>query len=289
MPHTVNTPANTHQPHRSHPTARRVGARALPLALVAALALAACGDDTTEPAGTEPATTEPVGSSSGTSFEGRTWLSTGASGFEIVEGSVVRLSFEDGSISANAGCNSMSGGYTLEGDVLRIGAMASTQMACDDPLMDQDARLSELLSSGPSVSVEGDELVLTSGDTSITFLDREIADPDRPLEGTEWTVTGVIANEAVSSGWGEAVATLTIADGTVSVATGCNTGSGSATVGEGTITFGPIATTKMMCDDDAMQLEAAVLAALSGEATYEIEAGMMTLMSGSQGLQLTAP
>ena len=37
--------------------------------------------------------------------------------------------------------------------------------------------------------------------------------------------------------------------GKVNVNAGCNTGSGAAELGEGTITFGPIATTRMACDE----------------------------------------
>jgi heat shock protein HslJ len=55
----------------------------------------------------------------------------------------------------------------------------------------------------------------------------------------------------------------------------------------GTIAFGPLALTKMMCDDDAMRLEQEVSRVLTGTATYSIEAGSLTLMNGTDGLQFT--
>jgi heat shock protein HslJ len=168
-----------------------------------------------------------------------------------------------------------------------------TQMACDQPLMDQDSAVQAFLSAGTTVSVDGDTLTLTGtfagADASITLLDREVADPDRPLADTAWTVTGVISSDAISSGWGSAVATLTIVDGQAQVNAGCNTGFATVTVDEaaGTITFGPLALTRKMCDEDAMRLEQEVSRVLTGTATYSIEAGSLTLMNGTDGLQLT--
>jgi heat shock protein HslJ len=176
---------------------------------------------------------------------------------------------------------------------MTVGPMMSTQMACDQPLMDQDSAVQAFLTAGTTVSVDGDTLVLTGtltgSEATITLLDREVADPDRPLADTAWTVTGVISSDAISSGWGSAVATLTIVDGQAQVNTGCNTGFATVTVDEaaGTIAFGPLALTKMMCDDDAMRLEQEVSRVLTGTATYSIEAGSLTLMNGTDGLQFT--
>jgi heat shock protein HslJ len=159
--------------------------------------------------------------------------------------------------------------------------------------MDQDSAVQAFLTAGTTVSVDGDTLVLTGtltgSEATITLLDREVADPDRPLADTAWTVTGVISSDAISSGWGSAVATLTIVDDQAQVNTGCNRGMATVTVDEaaGTIAFGPLALTKMMCDDDAMRLEQEVSRVLTGTATYSIEAGSLTLMNGTDGLQFT--
>ena len=39
--------------------------------------------------------------------------------------------FVDGSVSINAGCNTMFGGYTVDGDVISVPMLAMTEMACD--------------------------------------------------------------------------------------------------------------------------------------------------------------
>jgi heat shock protein HslJ len=270
-------------------------ALALPLTVLLPGLLAGCGDDTVDPgASTSPTT---PASPSPTSVDGRTFLSTGSDGFELVDGTVIRIEFRDGALSANAGCNTLAGGYQFDGDTLRMdGALAMTEMACDEALMDQDTRFADLLMASPTVALDGDTLVLTAADASITFLDREVADPDRPIEGTVWTLTTIIDDDSASSIPMEATSTLTFingadgAGGTAAVATGCNTGSAPATIGDGTITFGPLALTKMACQQPLMDLESSVLSVLAGDVTFEIEAGSLTITNsaGTAGLQYVA-
>ena len=181
----------------------------------------------------------------------------------------------------------MGGEYSITDGVLEIGPMMSTEMACEEPLMSQDAWISAFL-PGATATLADDTLTLAKDGVTLTLLDEEVANPDQPLEGTRWVVDGIISADAVSSVPVGATAALTFADGTVNVEAGCNTGSGSYTLGEGTIAFGPIATTKMACAEDAMALEAAVLQVLTGEATYTIDADTLTLQNGANGLMLKA-
>ena len=260
---------------------------AFALLTLSALALAACGsdddtpdaDDTLPPVGAAPATAD---------LEGLTFESTDVTGHDLVADSTITLSFEADSLSANAGCNTMNGGYTITDGALEVDTMATTMMGCADDLMAQDTWLSEFLTSNPTIGLEGTALTLAGDDATITLAEVE----DTELAGTTWVVTGTVATEAVSSVPAEAEASLTITDGTVAVNTGCNTGSGGVEVAENTLTFGPIATTMRACSDELMQLEAAVLAVLQGEVSYEIDGPSLSLRSdgpdGEVGLELTA-
>jgi len=229
-----------------------------------------------------------TGAAAGGSLDGREFLSQSVEGQELVEGSTIRLGFADGSISAHAGCNQMNGAYTLDGDVLHVEALATTEMACEPPLMDQDTWLAEFLSSGPAVTLDGDTLTLTSGDVSIVLVDRIVADPDRPIEGTRWVVDGLVQNEGVSTVPIGVTASLTITDGQAAVEAGCNTGSATLEVGDATLTFGPLALTRMACPDEQMQVEQLVSQVLDGEVEYEIEADVLRLTNGDVGLHLRA-
>jgi heat shock protein HslJ len=288
----------------------------LAVATVGMFTLASCGDPTVEPAttptdpgsttiDTNPTTDPTTGPTTGPTgtpeptddlaalLAGQTYLSQSATGITLAPGAVLSITFDDGRVAVSGGCNTMSGDVTFDGDTMTVGPMMMTQMACEQPLMDQDSAVQAFLAGGTTVAVDGDTITLTGtfdgADATIVLLDREVADPDRPLTGTAWTVNGVISSDAISSGWGTAVATLTIVDGTAQVNAGCNTGFATVTIDEaaGTITFGPLALTKKLCDDDAMQLEQSVATVLAGTATYSIEAGSLTLMNGTDGLQLT--
>ena len=101
---------------------------------------------------------------------GRSFTSTEVRGHDLVEGSKVALSFEDGRISANAGCNTRNGAATWDGDTPQVaGPLAMTMMACDEALMDQDQWLSEFLTSSPALAVDGETLTLGDDTTGITL------------------------------------------------------------------------------------------------------------------------
>ncbi len=163
-------------------------------------------------------------------------------------------------------------------------------MACEpSTLMDQDIWLASVLSSRPTVTLAGPDLTLTAEGATVTFTDREVADPDRPLEETVWQAESLVTADAVSSiPAGVRPPTLVFTNGTVQVDTGCNRGSGPATVTDAELTFGPIATTRMACDEASNQVEAHVLGVLQGTMPYTIDAAVLTLTNGPTGLVLRA-
>jgi heat shock protein HslJ len=270
----------------------------LALPLVAAAALAACGSDadgsstSDSPTPTTDQTEADVPATGSDDLDGRSFVSTQVDGHELVPDSVVRLTFEDGSLSINAGCNTMFGAYTVDGDVLSVPMMAMTEMACDPALMEQDTWISGLISNGPTVTVDGDTLTIAGPDAQVlTFQDTEVAEPDQPLEGTRWVVDGLLANEGVSTVPIGAEASITITDGTAAVEAGCNTGSATVTVTDSTITFGPLMLTRMACPQPQMDLENAVVAVLTGDVAYMIDSSTLQLRrttdAGEIGLNLT--
>ena len=220
------------------------------------------------------------------SLDGHTYLSTGAAGHLMVPGSQVTLTFQSGQLSANAGCNTMSGAYQVVDGTLKVGQMASTQMACSALLMAQDTWLAGFL-DGAAVALDGPTLTLSKDAQTLTLVDSAAANPDRPLEGTRWVVDGLVANSAVSTVPAGVTATLVFAAGKVAVDTGCNTGSGSATSTATAITFGPIAMTMKQCPD--MTVETAMVAVLAGEQPYAISADQLKIGGdGKPGLTLKA-
>ena len=100
----------------------------------------------------------------------------------LVPDTEITLTFGDGLISADAGCNRIAGRVGLEGAELvadgRIGPV--TKMACPGPREAQDQWLSELLASRPTVALEGEILTLTQGSTTIVATDARSSLPVEP-------------------------------------------------------------------------------------------------------------
>ena len=106
----------------------------------------------------------------GPDLAGSTYTSTRVWGHDLAEGSRVTLTFTEEGISADAGCNTMTGPATWEGETLEVeGPLASTMMACEDPLMEQDTWVSQFLGSSPGLEVDGDELTLGDDSTGMTL------------------------------------------------------------------------------------------------------------------------
>lgn len=229
-------------------------------------------------------------------LRGRTFLSTSVSENgqpkQLIAGTRISLGFSpDGAnVGAYAGCNHMGGPGRIENGRLLTGDLAMTMMGCDGGRNEQDDWVATFLKGGPSIRLNGDELVLAGGTTEIRFLDRKVADPDRPLTGTRWVVQGLIDRDVASSIPAGAVAHLTIgADGTVTGNTGCNEMGGSAVATATAITFSGVFTTRRACEPDPMLLEQAVLGVLRDTVTFEIDADALRLRHASgKGLDLRA-
>ena len=132
------------------------------LVLVLAVAATGCGDATT------PASGDGTMTASGEDLEGRTYTSTEVRGFELVEGTLVTLSFAGGQLGASAGCNAMSGAARWhEGRLDVAGQLATTMIACPADLQAKDEWLAELLTSSPSMSLDGSTLTI-GGDPGLT-------------------------------------------------------------------------------------------------------------------------
>ena len=136
---------------------RNTMGRQLILAAVAVLALGACSSG---------------GGDTPPDLAGRAFISSGVEGHTLVPDSSIRMAFEADTVSVQAGCNTLFGGATWDDGKLTItDQLASTMMACSDELMAQDTWLSEYLTSGPELALDGETLVVTGDDATITLVE----------------------------------------------------------------------------------------------------------------------
>jgi heat shock protein HslJ len=227
-------------------------------------------------------------------IDGRTFLSVDVTvnGVQrpLVPGTRVMLSFRDGNLGAQAGCNHLGGAYRIDGDRLVVDSMAMTEMGCDPARHAQDEWLAAFLSSRPQLRATGADLVLEGNGTIVRLTDQEVAEPDRSLTGTRWLLTTIVDGDAASSVPDGVEAWIELTDdGNFSLRAGCNQGGGRYTRDGATITFSDVMLTRMACDEPRAQVEGAVLAVIeAGQVSYTITSDSLTLDAGGRGLGFSA-
>lgn len=223
---------------------------------------------------------------------GRTFLSESVTEHgqarELVESTRISLDFTtDGQISANAGCNHLFGEVSIDDDRLEVGLMGGTEMGCDPALHAQDEWLMAFLQNSPAWSLDGDRLTLTTADTEMVLLNREVADPDRPLEGTRWLVDTISSGEAASSMWAgtEGSAWLLIQGEHFTASSGCRDFEGGVGRGDEFLQFTDTVQTDPACPEELREVDEAMQEIFAAEAEYAIEADRLTL-AGPDGVGL---
>ena len=118
----------------------RVGA-----VLLLVSAVAGCADDsddgaTPSPPSSSSSPAEATGAAlDPAALDGASYTSTSVEGHELVPGSAIDLTFEGDTMSVWAGCNTLFGGYGVDGSTLAWSSEpAATMMMCEPELAEQD-------------------------------------------------------------------------------------------------------------------------------------------------------
>ena len=187
----------------------------------------------------------------------------------------VTVRFESGRLSGFAGCNNFSGSYALDGDQLKIGPVASTQMACPEPGSSIENAFHAALSGSLRYAVDGDDLSATTASGATLRFRRE---PPPQLAGAGWKVTSFNNNRhAVVGVLGQSAITLSFKDGQVAGNAGCNNFHGAYSTDGGKIRVGPLATTRRACEESLMTQEQEFLAALASAVTWSIDGNVLDM------------
>lgn len=227
---------------------------------------------------------------------GVTWVLDHASMMTLTadmpDDAVIDIAFDGSQASGRAACNQYGGGYEADSEAgtLTFSDLASTQMACDGPLMALEAAYLAALGNVKTYEVAGDGkwLFMTAGNKALTYVAQQPMEA-LPLEGTAWTLTTVATpdTQAVSSTIAGTKVTALLDAGDISGSGGCNSYHGSYEAGEAqSLSFGPVASTKMMCEQDVSGQEQAYFAALDATASYAIDGDQLTLSDDSGQLLL---
>lgn len=141
--------------------------RGAAISLIAVLVLSACATSSGRSADYALAHTPALADLTDT-----TWTADGIDDpdRDIVPGSTIRLAFDDDTLTANAGCNTLRGGASIDEDQLVVSELASTLKSCEEPLMAQDEWLSSFLTSRPTIERQENDLWLSRDETVLHFV-----------------------------------------------------------------------------------------------------------------------
>ena len=105
------------------------------------------------------------GQSRHTPLPGTTWnlVELNNSKIEHPGPQVPHLRFETDKVTGNDGCNNFFGAYTLDGNKLKFGMLASTRMACPQ-INDLDIEFNKIITITTSYHISSDKLELFEED-----------------------------------------------------------------------------------------------------------------------------
>ncbi len=248
--------------------------------LFATLAAAAVIFASCSGSGSEPATTPEI--------IGPTW--------QLVDGTVdgtpvsppkshpITVAFDGENLFGTASCNGYGGSYHLSGQVISVGGMSITEMACEPrSSMDAESLFMQGLSRVQLVEGQGQTLRLAGDGVDFEFEALEsIADSE--LLGTVWVLDGLVQGDAVSSVSGERATLEFFSDGSFIGSTGCRT-----LVGDYQTSGSEIIVTSLSadgeCPQDLMEQDSRVVTAFEGPIRIEISGDQMTTwVAGDEGL-----
>ncbi len=246
----------------------------------------ACGGGQAAAPTTVPVQTQEQPVSGTNSLDGTSWMLTTLNGQPALKDSTVTLNFEAGKVAGNDGCNRYSGTYTASGNTIKFGPLATTMMACAEPIMQQAGTYQQALGQAATFKADAKQLTLydASGKELTVFNAQSTG-----LAGTAWIVTGYNnGKQAVVSVMNGTELTANFgADGQLSGSAGCNNYTASYQTDGSTITIGPAASTKKACEQAVMDQEQQYLAALSTAATYRIDGNQLELRTAAGALAAT--
>jgi heat shock protein HslJ len=158
---------------------------------------------------------------------GRKFMLQSTIGDTPVAGAPISLEFQQRQIRVRGGCNQIDVDYSVCDGRLCSTGYSITALGRDAERHAQDDSLVSFFRSKPSFRLDGDELTVKGLGVTLLFLDREVADPDRPLMGTLWEIRIFLEGGAGGGSTVDAHPTVTFnQDGTWETRNTCGEGGG---------------------------------------------------------------
>lgn len=218
------------------------------------------------------------------------WIVTSVNGQGVVPAARPTMAFgADGKVSGTGGCNQYSAPYQTTGSSIAVGDIASTLMLCEGAASTQETAFLAALRAATSWRVGDDgQLHLDGAGEIVADSATQAPTPETSPAGSATGLVGAwdLAEMGPTADFAHLQPTIEFAaDGTMSGFAGCNTFTGSYRTDGATLTFGPMATTKMACERPGSAVEADYLAALSSITGWAVEPDGRLLLDGAVPLR----
>jgi heat shock protein HslJ len=193
--------------------------------------------------------------------------------------------FAGGTVAGSSGCNVYNGPAVITGSAIKIGPFAGTLIACEGPAGAAESAYLDSLAKAATFTATADALTLF--DAAGTAILVYAAGPANPLVGS-WNVTGYNDGKgAVKSPDAGSTLTADFTADAVSGSSGCNTYSGAYKLEGANVTIGPLASTRMACEQALMDQETAFLTALQTPGIVEQSGGIVRIRDAAGAIQVT--
>jgi len=206
----------------------------------------------------------------------------------VEEGTTVTATFAPGgTVNGSGGCNNYNGSYTLSGDQISIGPLATTMMYCEKGSQQETLYLTAMQEATTlAFSSEGRlQIFYDPGDGTEGVL--VYAQGQTPLVGTNWVLLSYGSpDQPTKVEPGTSITALFYEDGSLTGNAGCNSYAASYTAQDGKLSITPPATTRMLCPM-GMDQETAYLSALAQAESYIITGPNLEITYGGGAGKLT--
>lgn len=81
----------------------------------------------------------------------------------------LRLSLQDNRLTGFTGCNNMIGNYSIDEGSLLVSQLASTMMACSEPIMQREQAFGSFIQSKPKVAFKNNVMILRNDGAEYQF------------------------------------------------------------------------------------------------------------------------
>lgn len=176
------------------------------------------------------------------------------------------LKINEKSLGPSVGLNAIGGGYTVQGNTIKVERMISTMMAGSPEIMEAERALIKGVEGAKrfEISPDGKRLTLRGASTLVFRRTGSTQPVQNPLAWTEWELTSPTYRGL------EKAPTLKISDKGLSPSVGLNVINGGYTVQGNTIRVESLISTMMAGPQEVMEAERALIKGVEGARSFEL-------------------